>query len=129
MQSGSKTRELSGGEAETTNNRMEMTAAIRALEAIKPGYRGDVILYTDSTYLLKGITEWIHGWKRRGWKTSAKKPVLNADLWKELDALNTARDVEWRWVKGHAGDPGNERADELANEGMAAFKADRSRAR
>ena len=121
MQSGSKTRELSGGEAETTNNRMEMTAAIRALEAIKPGYRGDVILYTDSTYLLKGITEWIHGWKRRGWKTSAKKPVLNADLWRELDALNTSRQIEWRWVKGHAGDPGNERADALANEGMAPF--------
>ena len=124
MQSGGKARELSGGEAQTTNNRMEMTAAIRALEAIKPGYRGGVVLYTDSTYLLKGITEWIHGWKRRGWKTSAKKPVLNADLWRELDALNSARDVEWRWVKGHAGDPGNERADELANLGMAPFRAE-----
>ena len=129
LESGGRRKEICGGEAETTNNRMEMTAAIRALEAVKPEYAGEVTLFTDSTYLLKGITEWIHGWKRRGWKTSAKKPVLNADLWKELDALNTARDVEWRWVKGHAGDPGNERADELANEGMAAFKADRSRAR
>ena len=117
-----KRKEICGGEAATTNNRMEMTAAIRALEAVKPGYAGGVTLYTDSTYLLKGITEWIHGWKRRGWKTSAKKPVLNADLWKELDALNAAREVEWRWVKGHAGDPGNERADELANQGMAEFK-------
>ena len=123
MESGGRVRELCGGEAHTTNNRMEMLAAIRALEAVKPGYSGPVTLYTDSTYLLKGITEWIHGWKRRGWKTAAKKPVKNADLWRELDHLNSARReagsaVEWRWVKGHAGDPGNERADALANQGM-----------
>ena len=123
LRSGDKVKELSGGEPSTTNNRMEMLAAIRALEAVKPGYSGSITLHTDSTYLLKGITEWLPGWKRRGWKTAAKKPVKNADLWQELDALNAARDVDWRWVKGHAGDPGNERADELANKGMEPHKA------
>ena len=122
LRSGDKIMELSGGEPSTTNNRMEMLAAIRALEAVKPNYSGSITLHTDSTYLLKGITEWLPGWKSRGWKTAAKKPVKNADLWQKLDVLNTARDVEWRWVKGHAGDPGNERADELANRGMAPHK-------
>lgn len=118
-----KTKEICGGEAETTNNRMEMTAAIRALEAIKAGYDGPILIHTDSTYVLKGITEWMPNWKRRGWKTAAKKPVKNADLWKELDALVAPRDIEWNWVKGHAGIAGNERADELANDGMAPFKS------
>jgi len=118
MQSGEHVKEICGGELDTTNNRMELTAAIKAIAAIKPSYGGPITLYTDSTYVLKGITEWIHGWKKRGWKTSQKKPVLNEDLWKELDALNGARDIKWKWVKGHAGDPGNERADALANQGM-----------
>lgn len=118
MQFGSKEKTLKGGELDTTNNRMEMMAAIKALEAIKPGFRGDITLWTDSTYVLKGITEWIHGWKKRGWKKSDKKPVVNVDLWKRLDALNAERDVTWKWVKGHAGIEGNERADELAREGI-----------
>ena len=118
MQFGGKEKTLKGGELDTTNNRMEMMAAIKALEAIKPGYKGDIILWTDSTYVLKGITEWIHGWKKRGWKKSDKKPVVNVDLWKQLDALNAHRDVTWKWVKGHAGIEGNERADELAREGI-----------
>lgn len=118
MQFGDKEKTLKGGELDTTNNRMEMMAAIKALEAIKPGFRGDITLWTDSTYVLKGITEWIHGWKKRGWKKSDKKPVVNLDLWKRLDALNAERDVTWKWVKGHAGIEGNERADELAREGI-----------
>lgn len=118
MQFGAVEKTLHGGEADTTNNRMEMMAAIRALEAVKPGYRGTITLWTDSTYVLKGITEWIHGWKKRGWKNSQKKDVKNVDLWKELDALNSARDVNWKWVKGHAGIEGNERADELARMGI-----------
>jgi len=118
MQFGDKEKTLKGGETETTNNRMEMMAAIKALEAIKPGYKGTVILWTDSTYVLKGITEWIHGWKKRGWKKSDKKPVINKDLWQQLDALNSERDITWKWVKGHAGIEGNERADELAREGI-----------
>ena len=93
-------------------------AAIEALRAIKPGFSGEVHLWTDSTYVMKGITEWIHGWKRRGWKKSDKKPVVNVDLWKILDALNSQRNVEWHWVKGHAGVDGNERADELARRGI-----------
>jgi ribonuclease HI len=97
---------------------MEMMAAIEALRAIKPGFGGAVHLWTDSTYVMKGITEWIHGWKRRGWKKSDKKPVVNVDLWKILDALNSQRNVEWHWVKGHAGVDGNERADELARRGI-----------
>ena len=119
MQFGDKEKTLMGGEPETTNNRMEMMAAIKALEAIKSGYSGDVTLWTDSTYVMKGITEWIHGWKKRGWKKSDKKPVVNMDLWKRLDKLNAERDVTWKWVKGHAGVEGNERADVLARAGMA----------
>ena len=119
MQFGDKEKTLMGGEPETTNNRMEMMAAIKALEAIKSSYSGDVTLWTDSTYVMKGITEWIHGWKKRGWKKSDKKPVVNMDLWKRLDKLNAERNVTWKWVKGHAGVEGNERADELARAGMA----------
>jgi len=118
MQFGAKEKTLSGGEPDTTNNRMELMAAIKALEAVKPGYKGNITLWTDSTYVLKGITEWIHGWKKRGWKKSDKKPVINTDLWKILDDLNAARDVNWKWVKGHAGVDGNERADELARMGI-----------
>ncbi|BDX00454.1 ribonuclease HI [Maricaulis maris] len=111
-------KELKGGEPDTTNNRMEMLAAIRALEAIRKSDRS-VILITDSVYLRDGITKWIHGWKRRGWKTADKKPVKNVDLWQALETLTAQHTIEWRWVKGHAGDPGNERADELAREGLA----------
>ena len=118
MQFGDVEKTLHGGEADTTNNRMELMAAIKALEAVKPRYKGTVTLWTDSTYVLKGITEWIHGWKKRGWKNAAKKAVKNADLWRELDALNAARSVDWKWVKGHAGVEGNERADELARMGI-----------
>ncbi len=109
-------REICGGEPETTNNRMELTAAIRGLEALRRSCR--VTLYTDSDYLRRGIDEWLPNWKRRGWKTAAKKPVKNVDLWRELDALAARHDVRWRWVRAHAGIPGNERADELANIGL-----------
>ncbi|MBO6719015.1 MAG: ribonuclease HI [Rhizobiaceae bacterium] len=118
-------RELKGGEAETTNNRMELKAAIRALEALKEPCR--VELYTDSSYVKDGISGWIHGWKRNGWKTAAKKPVKNAELWQELEAQTARHDVHWHWVKGHAGHPENERADELAREGMADYKPARPR--
>jgi len=118
MQFGEHEKTLKGGEKNTTNNRMELTAAIKALEAIKPNFQGQAILWTDSTYVMKGITEWIHGWKKRGWKKSDKKPVINVDLWKTLDQLNSEREVTWKWVKGHAGIEGNERADELAREGI-----------
>ena len=118
MQFGDKEKTLYGGEADTTNNRMELMAAIKALEAIKPGFKGQATLWTDSIYVMKGITEWIHGWKRRDWKKSDKKPVINADLWKILDDLNAKRDINWKWVKGHAGIDGNERADELARKGI-----------
>ncbi len=111
-------KELKGGEHNTTNNRMEMQAAIEALKALKKPGR-TVILITDSVYLRDGITKWIHGWKKRGWKTADKKPVKNVDLWQELEQLTEQHAIEWRWVKGHAGDPGNERADELAREGIA----------
>lgn len=110
-------KELFGGETPTTNNRMELMAAIRALESLKrPSH---VLLYTDSTYVRDGITSWIHGWKRNGWKTAAKKPVKNEDLWRRLDDAISAHDIEWHWVKGHAGHPENERADELARQGAA----------
>ena len=109
-------KELKGGEPDTTNNRMELMAAIQALEALTRGVTAD--LYTDSTYVQKGITEWIHGWKKRGWKTAAKKPVKNDDLWRRLDEAVARHDVKWHWVKGHAGHPGNERADELAGMGL-----------
>jgi ribonuclease HI len=111
--------ELCGGEPLTTNNRMEMMAVIRALQALKR--RCQVRIYTDSVYVQKGMTEWIQGWKQRGWKTSDKKPVKNDDLWKTLDALVQQHEVEWVWVKGHAGHVGNERADALANKGAAPF--------
>jgi ribonuclease HI len=109
-------KELFGGEAATTNNRMELTAVIRALEALKQPSK--VRVYTDSQYAQKGIKEWIHGWKRNGWKTSDKKDVKNKDLWIELDELRKKHDIEWHWVKGHAGHPENERADGLANKGI-----------
>lgn len=120
LSSGNKTRELFGGEAHTTNNRMELTAVIRALGALKRRCR--VRLHTDSKYVQQGISEWIHAWKKRGWKTADKKPVKNEDLWRELDVLAVQHDIEWLWVKGHAGHDGNERADELANMGAASVK-------
>jgi len=118
LRSNGKEKELWGGEAGTTNNRMELMAAIRALEALKRPSR--VKLYTDSIYVMKGITTWIHAWKRRGWRTADKQPVKNEDLWRELDALRAKHEVEWHWVKGHAGHPENERADALANKGIPA---------
>ena len=117
---GDKTKELSGGEALTTNNRMELMAAIMALEALTRPC--PVALYTDSQYLRGGVTGWIHGWKRNGWKTADKKPVKNVDLWQRLDDAAKIHQVEWHWVKGHAGHDMNERADELARAGMAPFK-------
>ncbi len=111
-------KELYGGEAATTNNRMELMAAIRALEALKRPSR--VKLYTDSIYVMKGITTWIHSWKRRGWRTADKQPVKNEDLWRQLDEARLKHEVEWHWVKGHAGHPENERADALANKGIPA---------
>ncbi len=114
---GVRTRELCGGEAHTTNNRMELTAVIRALEALKRRCR--VKLYTDSKYVQHGITAWIHDWKKRGWKTSSKKPVKNEDLWRQLDAIVQHHEIEWIWVRGHAGHAGNECADALANRGVA----------
>lgn len=111
--------ELFGGEPMTTNNRMEIMAVIKALEALKRACK--VKIYTDSVYVQKGITEWIHNWKARGWKTSDKKPVKNDDLWKQLDAAVQMHEIEWIWVKGHAGHTGNERADSLANQGAAKF--------
>jgi ribonuclease HI len=109
-------KELYGGDADTTNNRMELTAAIRALEALKRP--SQVRLYTDSIYVMKGITTWIRDWKRRGWRTADKKPVKNEDLWRQLDEVAARHRIEWHWVKGHAGHPENERADELANRGI-----------
>lgn len=111
-------KELFGGERETTNNRMEMMAVIQALSALKRPCA--VVLHLDSQYVLKGITEWLVGWKAKGWKTAAKQPVKNVDLWQQLDQLvsHNGHRIDWRWVKGHAGDPGNERADALANRGV-----------
>ena len=118
---GKHTKEIYGGEAETTNNRMELTAAIEALNMLnKPC---TVHLHTDSVYVKDGITKWINGWKQRGWKTAAKKPVKNVELWQALDTATKPHNIIWKWVKGHAGNPGNEKADELANLGMAEFKA------
>jgi ribonuclease HI len=114
--SGKHRRELCGGVAHTTNNRMELTAAIEALAALKRPCR--VQLYTDSQYVRTGITEWLPQWKRRGWKTASKKPVKNADLWVALETEIERHEVHWHWVRGHAGHPGNERADELANQGI-----------
>lgn len=115
-----KERELNGGQAHTTNNQMELMAAISALEALDRSTTVTVV--TDSSYVKDGITSWIHGWKKRGWKNAAKKPVKNEELWKRLDAAQARHQVTWEWVKGHAGHPENERADELARAGMAPFK-------
>lgn len=113
---GEKRRTLHGGDAETTNNRMELTAAIQALNALNG--RQAVVLHTDSRYVMDGIRDWLPNWKRRGWKTAAKKPVKNQDLWQALDEAVQRHDIRWVWVKGHAGDPGNEMADALANRGI-----------
>ena len=117
MIAGEHRKEIFGGERNTTNNRMELKAVIEALGALKRPC--EVVIHTDSQYVQKGISEWIHNWKLRGWKTAAKEPVKNADLWQALDAAQAQHKVEWRWVKGHAGHDGNERADELANRGAA----------
>lgn len=116
---GEHRKELFGGEKHTTNNRMELLAAIQGLDALKRSCQVD--LYTDSQYVRKGITEWMYNWKKNGWKTAAKKPVKNDDLWKKLDELSGKHQVKWHWVKGHAGHPLNERADQLANEGVASL--------
>jgi ribonuclease HI len=116
-----KEREMKGGEACTTNNRMELMAAISALEALERP--SAITVVTDSAYVKNGVTGWIHGWKRNGWKTAGRKPVKNAELWQRLDAAQARHDVTWEWVRGHAGHPENERADQLAREGMAPFKA------
>ena len=113
---GERRKTLHGGEAETTNNRMELTAAIEALNALKGSRK--VILHTDSKYVMHGITDWMANWKARGWKTAAKKPVKNQDLWQALDTAQERHDITWKWVKGHDGDPGNEEADRLANLGI-----------
>ena len=125
LRSGGQTKELYGGEPLTTNNRMELTAVIRALEALK---RPAVVrIHTDSQYVQKGITAWIHNWKRRGWRTAEKTPVKNEDLWRRLDELASTHRVEWIWVRGHAGNAGNERADRLANMGVDALAGDAPR--
>jgi ribonuclease HI len=116
LRAGGREKELYGGETGTTNNRMELKAVIEGLSALKR--RSRIRVYTDSQYVQKGISVWIHDWKRRGWRTAAKQPVKNVDLWKELDVLAQGHDVEWHWVKGHAGHPENERADALANKGV-----------
>ena len=120
LQFGDYERELKGGESDTTNNRMELTAAIEALKALKEPCH--IALTTDSTYVKDGITKWLSNWKRNGWKTAAKKPVKNQDLWQQLEDCVAQHTVEWLWVKGHSGHPENERADTLANEGMSALK-------
>ncbi|AUQ59971.1 ribonuclease H [Phaeobacter inhibens] len=121
-----KEKELSGGEAETTNNRMELLAAINALESLaRPS---TLTVVTDSAYVKNGVTGWIHGWKRNGWKTASKKPVKNVELWQRLDEAQRRHTVTWEWVKGHAGNPENERADELARAGMAPFKPGKAKA-
>lgn len=115
---GNHEKELCGGESPTTNNRMELMAAISALESLRETCA--VTLHTDSKYVLQGLTEWLPGWKKRGWKTADKKPVKNQDLWERLDAAAARHQVDWKWVKGHSGDPGNENADRLANKGLEA---------
>ncbi len=120
LQSGKHSKELFGGEANTTNNRMELTAVIQGLAALK---RPCIVnIYTDSQYVKNGMQQWIHNWKARGWKTSAKQPVKNIELWQALDAAVSKHQIQWHWVKGHAGDPGNEKADELANRGVELVK-------
>jgi ribonuclease HI len=121
---GEREKDLCGGEAHTTNNRMELTAAIAALEALKRPC--EVQLHTDSQYLREGVTAWMANWKKNGWRTSDKKQVKNEDLWRRLDEAIAGHEIDWRWVKGHAGDPMNERADALARRGMAPFLADRT---
>ncbi|WP_170764003.1 ribonuclease HI [Ruegeria lacuscaerulensis] len=121
-----KERELNGGEPETTNNRMELLAAISALETLERASKITVV--TDSAYVKNGVTGWMFGWKRNGWKTSHKKPVKNVDLWQRLDEAQARHDVTWEWVKGHAGHPENEKADQLAREGMAPFKPKKAQA-
>ena len=113
---GESNKQLHGGDVSTTNNKMELTAAIMALKEIKEPCK--IILYTDSKYVLQGIEEWIHNWKKRGWRGANKKPVKNIELWKELDELRDEHNIKWNWVKGHSGDPGNETADMLANKGI-----------
>ncbi len=119
LRMGEKEKELSGGEADTTNNRMELTAAIRGLEALKRPCR--VTLTTDSRYVMDGLTKWIHGWRKNGWKTADRKPVKNADLWQELLAAAAPHRIDWKWVKGHAGHTENERVDKLASDEAARF--------
>ncbi len=123
LRSSGTEKELCGGEPATTNNRMELTAVIRGLEALKR--RCAVRVYTDSQYVQKGISQWIHDWKRRGWRTADKKPVKNADLWQRLEVLAEGHAIEWHWVKGHAGHDGNERADALANRGIDEMEHER----
>jgi ribonuclease HI len=118
---GENKKEMFGGELNTTNNRMELKAVIEALSALKRPC--DVVVHTDSQYVQKGISEWIHGWKARGWKTASKEPVKNVDLWQALDAAQAQHKIQWRWVKGHAGHDGNERADALANFGVASISS------
>lgn len=119
LRQGAHEKTLHGGEAHTTNNRMELMAVIQALQALKR--RCVVTVHTDSAYVQKGMTEWLPNWKRRNWRTAGRQPVKNADLWQRLDALSAQHELHWRWVKGHAGDPGNERADALANLGAEEF--------
>ena len=119
LEYGEHLRELSGAEAQTTNNRMELTAVIRALEALKRGVSARV--HTDSEYVVRGITEWVPNWKARGWRTADRKPVKNQDLWEQLDAAAARHNIEWKWVKGHSGVPGNERVDALANAAIDAL--------
>ena len=121
LSSGEHEKELSGAETLTTNNRMELTAVIRALEALKRP--SEARIFTDSEYVRRGITEWVKGWKARGWKTADRKPVKNQDLWERLDELAAGHKIEWRWVKGHSGVPGNERVDRLANEAIDALRS------
>lgn len=118
MRYGTHQKELFGGEKETTNNQMELTAVIQGLSALKKDFSGNVIIYTDSQYVQKGMTEWIFNWKKNGWKNSAKKPVANANLWQKLDELSQQYKIQWKWVKGHSGHPENEIADKLANKGI-----------
>jgi ribonuclease HI len=121
LQKGEHTKEISGAEALTTNNRMELTAVIRALESLKKPV--EARLYTDSEYVRRGITEWLSAWKARGWRTADRKPVKNQDLWQQLEAVSAGHRIEWRWVPGHAGVPGNERVDRLANDAIDALHA------
>ncbi len=116
LRAGKHEKELCGGELETTNQRMELQAAIEALKALKRP--SAITIFTDSKYVMLGMTDWIHGWKKRGWKNSKKEPVANRELWEELDSLSQVHDVDWQWVKGHSGDEGNEKADELARQGI-----------